>query len=72
MLRDWLAAAIAPTHVRMREEFGIISKAKEAVAFAILANETICGKPANVPSATGAAHPVIPGKILPPHAPAPA
>ena len=41
------------------------SDAKEALAFAILANETICGNPANVPSATGARENVVLGKIIP-------
>ena len=45
--------------------FGIAPNAKEALAFAILANETISGNPNNVPSATGAKEAVIMGKILP-------
>lgn len=49
--------------VKTNEDFGISSDAKEAIAFAVLANETVCGNAGNVPSATGAAHPVILGKI---------
>lgn len=51
--------------LRKADEFGIPSDAKEALAFAILANETICGNPGNVPSATGAKERVILGKIVP-------
>lgn len=49
--------------VRMFDEFGIPGEAKEAVAFAFLGSETVRGIPANVPGATGAAHPVVLGKI---------
>ena len=52
-------------NIRKVEEFGIPSDAKEALAFAILANETICGNPGNVPSATGARERVVLGKIIP-------
>ncbi|GJQ23804.1 anhydro-N-acetylmuramic acid kinase [Candidatus Brocadia sapporoensis] len=44
-------------------DFGIASNAKEALAFAILANETISGNPNNIPSVTGAKEAVIMGKI---------
>ncbi|MCL5037208.1 MAG: anhydro-N-acetylmuramic acid kinase [Chloroflexi bacterium] len=43
--------------------FGIHPDLKEAAAFAVLGNETIMGKPGNLPSATGASRPVILGKI---------
>ena len=37
--------------------------AKEAVAFAVLADRTLAGLPGNVPAATGASRPVVLGKI---------
>ena len=43
-------------------EFGIDPDAKEAVAFAMLAYESARGRPSNLPSATGARHPVVLGK----------
>lgn len=39
--------------------------AKEAVGFALLGDRTVRGLPGNVPSATGAAHPVVLGTISP-------
>jgi anhydro-N-acetylmuramic acid kinase len=61
-----LCELFAPIPVRTLEDLGLSSDAKEAVAFAILANETIAGNPGNVPSATGALRPVVLGKIVPP------
>lgn len=46
-------------------KFGIAPNAKEALSFAILANETISGNPNNLPNVTGAKKSVIMGKILP-------
>ncbi|KMY52392.1 anhydro-N-acetylmuramic acid kinase [Peribacillus loiseleuriae] len=48
-----------------QEDFGYSSEAKEAIAFAILANETMNHLPNNVPSATGAKQSVILGNITP-------
>ena len=49
--------------VLVNEDLGFNSDAKEAVAFAILANECVHQSPNNMPSVTGAAHPVVMGKI---------
>lgn len=46
-----------------QEDMGFSSDAKEAIAFAVLANETLSGKPGNLCSATGAEAPQILGKL---------
>ena len=61
-LRD----ALDPALLRTSAELGIDSDAKEAIAFAILAYESFHGRPANLPSATGARHPCVLGKICRP------
>jgi anhydro-N-acetylmuramic acid kinase len=58
-----LAGFLPGTAVCTSGDYGIDVDAKEAVAFAILAHETWRRRPANLPSATGAKHPVILGKI---------
>ena len=50
--------------LRMSDDFGLESDAKEAIAFAVLAYETFHRRPANLPSATGARHPCVLGKLL--------
>jgi len=60
-----LAGHFWPVPVHPVEDLGISSDAKEAVLFAVLANETIDGRPANVPGATGASRPVILGTVCP-------
>lgn len=49
--------------VKNADELKITSDAKEAICFAILANETMHGNPSNLPSVTGAEKPTILGKI---------
>ena len=49
--------------VLVNEDLGLDGDAKEAVAFAVLANEAVSGLANNAPSATGAGQPVVMGKI---------
>jgi anhydro-N-acetylmuramic acid kinase len=60
-----LQACAAPVRVGTVEQENVESDAVEAITFALLARETLRGTPANLPSVTGAAHPVILGKIAP-------
>ena len=61
MLRDELAPAV----ISSVDDVGLPSEAKEALYFAVLAYETWHGRPGNLPSATGAARPVVLGSITP-------
>ena len=58
--------------LRLASDFGIDVDGKEAIAFAVLAHETWRRRPSNVPSATGARHGTILGKICFPSGAAPA
>lgn len=64
-LMAMLRSGLEPLGVRIHttEELGIPAQAKEGVAFALMAWLTWNGQPGNVPSATGAARPVILGKV---------
>lgn len=64
-IMNTLRKGFSSARVVLSTDLGLHADAKEAVAFAILANETICGHAGNVPSATGAARAVPLGKITP-------
>ena len=54
---------VLPMPVLRNEDLGFDGDAKEALAFAVLANECVHQSPNNMPSVTGARHPVVMGKI---------
>ena len=58
-----LEELFSPVSVKIIDDYGIASDAKEAFAFAVLANEFISGTPTNIPSVTGADKRVILGKL---------
>ena len=60
-----LEESLPQQRMLISDDFSIPSDAKEAIAFAILANETLMGQKGNLPRATGARHRVILGKIIP-------
>jgi anhydro-N-acetylmuramic acid kinase len=62
-LLSHLSDLLAPIPVATTADLGVDPKAKEAIAFAVLANETLFGHPGNIPAATGAAGPRVLGKI---------
>lgn len=60
-----LAALLHPVAVRGFETLGLDPNAKEAVDFAVLANEMLHGRAANVVGVTGASRPCILGALAP-------
>lgn len=71
-LMEGLARRLAPWPVVAVDERGLDGDFKEALAFAVLAYESALGRPVNLPSVTGARHPVRCGKLAfpPPAGPA--
>ncbi len=61
-LMERIAAAVAPVPVRGSDELGVPSAAREAMGFAVLANEALLGHPTALPGVTGARYPAILGK----------
>jgi anhydro-N-acetylmuramic acid kinase len=64
-LMSFLKTQLAGVPLRTTDELGIPGDAKEAIAFALLGAATLDGEPSNVPTATGAARPVVLGSITP-------
>jgi anhydro-N-acetylmuramic acid kinase len=64
-LTAWLSRELPDVEWHTCDDFGGSADALEAVIFAVLAHETVCGHPANVPTATGAKRAVLLGKVVP-------
>ena len=62
-LMERIAALVAPMPVRRSDELGVPSDAREAMAFAVLADMTLRGSAAMLPPVTGAAAPKLLGKL---------
>jgi len=63
-LMQRLQTALPTFRVLTSDDLGVPAAAKEAIGFAILANETFHLHTGNVPAATGARHPVVLGKVV--------
>jgi anhydro-N-acetylmuramic acid kinase len=65
-IMDGLRAFLGPvTSIRTTSDLGILSDAKEAIAFALLGAATLDGFPSNVPNVTGARRAVVLGSVTP-------
>ena len=64
-LMDQIARGLPELRVAPTDEIGVPADAKEALAFAVLANETLAGNSGNLPAATGAERAAVLGKICP-------
>jgi anhydro-N-acetylmuramic acid kinase len=64
-LRDRLAQLLPDSPVHTTDFLGVDGDYLEAIAFAWLAQQTLQGKPGNLPLVTGARHPCILGAIHP-------
>lgn len=62
-LMDMLRSRLHAVEFALSDDFGIPMQFRECVAFAILARETMLGRPSNLPHATGARGPRILGDI---------
>ena len=60
-----LKALFEPIPLFAADAIGVSSDAKEALAFAVLANEAVHGQPTNLPQVTGASKPLVLGTLSP-------
>lgn len=63
VLMEHLKADFAGVSMKLSDDYGVESAAKEALTFALLAAAAVWDIPGNVPNVTGAAHAVVLGKI---------
>src|SRR5262249_49460862 len=54
---------LEPIAVETTAELGMPVECREAAAFAVIAHETLAGRPSNLPQVTGAARPVALGSV---------
>ena len=64
-LMEHLETLFQPIPLLSIDSIGFSSDAKEAIAFAILANEAVHGHPTNLPQVTGASQPMVLGTFSP-------
>jgi len=62
-LIERIAALVHPARVVHSDTLGVPSAAREAMAFALFANDALCGMATSLPSVTGASAPRILGKL---------
>jgi anhydro-N-acetylmuramic acid kinase len=63
ILMERIAAVVHPVAIKRSDDVGVPSGAREAMAFAVLADMTLRGIPAWLPPVTGAASPKLLGKL---------
>jgi anhydro-N-acetylmuramic acid kinase len=66
-LMDKIRGELPQLRLAPLDDLGVSADAREALSFAVLANETLMGQAGNLPTATGAARPVVLGKVVPGH-----
>ncbi len=64
-LMEHLKRLFQPIPLLPIDSIGFSSDAKEAIAFAVLANEAVHGNPTNLPQVTGASQPMVLGTFSP-------
>ena len=64
-LMEHLKTLFQPIPLLPIDSIGFSSDAKEAIAFAVLANEAVHGHPTNLPQVTGASQPMVLGTFSP-------
>jgi anhydro-N-acetylmuramic acid kinase len=62
-LRRRIEANVAPVPVRRSDDLGVPSDAREAMVFAVLANEALLGNSLALPRVTGARRPIVLGRL---------